>query len=190
MQLITNDYRKLNENLHNSNRHYGTSGHLYADEILALCKRINSYDVLDYGCGKCTLADTLPFVIKKYDPAIRAFHEEPEPADLVVCTDVMEHVEPELLEQVLLHIKSKSKKLTYFALSTSAASKTLEDGRNAHINLKTYVEWFNTISNHFVVLDFKKSGELVVIVCAPVERMVKLPEPKSLELDIKDEMTN
>jgi len=189
MQLITNDYRKLNENLHNTNRNYGTSGHLYSDEILALCKRINSYDVLDYGCGKNSLANTLPFVIKKYDPAIRAFHEDPNPADLVVCTDVMEHIEPDLLDNVLVHLKSKCKKLAYFALSTSAASKTLEDGRNAHINLKTSVEWFNVISNHFVVLDFKKSGELVVIVCAPVERLVRLPEPKSLELETIDEVT-
>jgi len=181
MQLITNEYRKLNENLHNTNQNYGTSGHLYSDEVLSLCKRINSFDVLDYGCGKNSLANTLPFSIKKYDPAIRAFHEDPEPADLVVCTDVMEHIEPELLEQVLLHIKSKCKKLVYFALSTSAAAKTLADGRNAHINLKTCVEWFNVISEHFVVLDYKKSGELVVMIVAPEEKLVKLPEKQPIE---------
>ena len=189
MQLITNEYRKLNEQLHNRNRNYGTSGYLYAEEILNLCKRINSYDILDYGCGKNTLANTLPFIIKKYDPAIRSFHEDPISADIVVCTDVMEHIEPDLLTNVLQHIKSKSNKLVYFAISTAKAAKTLDDGRNAHISLYDHIDWFKKISEIFTILDFKKSGELIVIIAAPVEKIVPLPTIKNPMEDISDETT-
>ena len=171
----------MNENLHNSNRNYGTSGHLYADEILKLCKRANTSDVLDYGCGKNTLANTLPFIIKKYDPAIRAFHEEPEPADIVVCTDVMEHIEPSLNDNVLIHIKSKCKRLVYFSISTEKAAKHLEDGKNAHINLMNSIQWFNKISEYFTILEFKKSGELIVITCAPFEIQVKMTQKEAIE---------
>lgn len=168
MQVITTDYRKLNENLHNSNKQYGTCGHLYADEVLKICKRLNSYDVLDYGCGKNTLANVLPFIIKKYDPAIRAFHEEPESADIVICTDVMEHIEPELLDNVLKHIKSKCKKAVYFAIETTEAKKKLNDGRNAHINILKPIEWFTKLSEFFSVLEFKRVKSLVTFIVTPL----------------------
>lgn len=171
MQVITDQYRKLNETLHNTNIHYGTSGHLYANEILGLCKKHNITDVLDYGCGKNTLANSLPFEIKKYDPAIRAFHEEPEPADLVCCTDVMEHIEPELLDNVLTHMKSKTKKLLFMTISTQPAKKTLADGRNAHICLMDSVKWFNKISEYFLILNLQRQGELLVLLCTPVEKL-------------------
>lgn len=159
MQLITDQYRKLNENLHNHNPDYGTQGHGYADEIINLCGKFNTTDVLDYGCGKSTLADSLPFIIKRYDPAIRAYHEDPDPADIVVVTDVLEHVEPDLLENVLKHIESKTKKLVYFSVCTIQASKTLEDGRNAHICLKTGQEWFNKLSENFNIINYVRNGE-------------------------------
>lgn len=164
MQVITDEYRKLNETLHQTNKHYGTSGHLYANEILKICMNTNTKDVLDYGCGKCTLANNLPFPIKNYDPAIRQFHEEPDPADLVACTDVLEHIEPELLDNVLTHMKSKVKKAVYLAIATRPAQKTLADGRNAHLIVKDGQYWFNKISEYFQILSYAKRGENVIII--------------------------
>lgn len=164
MQTITDNYRKLNENLHNTNASYGTSGHNYADEVLHLCSQISTKDVLDYGCGKCTLANSLPFPIKKYDPCIRAFHEDPEPADLLVCTDVIEHIEPELLDNVLTHMREKTIKAVYLAISTRPASKKLEDGRNAHLIVQNGEYWFNKISEYFQILSYLKRSDVVIII--------------------------
>lgn len=164
MQLITNEYRKLNETLHNKNLTYGTCGFQYSTPILELCNKFNTKDVLDYGCGKCTLANTLPFAIKKYDPAIRCFSNDPEPADIVACTDVMEHIEPELLDNVLAHLKSKTKKLVYLIICTRPAQKTLEDGRNAHLLVKDHLFWFAKISEYFDILNYNRQDSALEII--------------------------
>ena len=167
MQLISNEYRKLNENLHNKNMNYGVSGHKYSGNILSLSQKLNTKDILDYGCGKCTLGNNLPFTINQYDPAIRCFSREPEPADIVACTDVMEHIEPDLLENVLSHIKSKTKKLVYFLIATRPAKKTLEDGRNAHLIVKDSIYWFCKVSEYFDIMTFTKGNEEVEITATP-----------------------
>lgn len=170
MQLITDEYRRLNETLHNTNQYYGMSGHKYSDDILNICHNMNTKDVLDYGCGKCTLANTLPFVIKKYDPAIRAFSEDPDEADIVACTDVMEHIEPRLLDDVLTHIRSKTKKMAYFVISTQPAKKILEDGRNAHLIIEGSTFWFNKLSEYFEILNFSKKGSCLAVIAQAVIR--------------------
>src|ERR1700693_4012363 len=98
MQLITDEYRKLNEELHISNKHYGVSGVYYLNDIAKLLQKMDTQDLLDYGREKTTLAQNLPFTIKKYDPTIQKYKHLPAPADLVVCTDVLEHIEPEMLD--------------------------------------------------------------------------------------------
>lgn len=168
MQLISDEYRKLNEALHVSNKNYGVSGHEYANEIFKLSQRLRTEDILDYGCGKCTLGNSLPFSIKNYDPAIEAYKADPEPADIVACTDVMEHIEPENLDAVLAHIKSKTKQMVYLSISTVVAKKTLEDGRNAHLIVKPAIWWFNKISEYFEVLNYMRAGSNAIIFGKPV----------------------
>jgi len=153
--MISNEYRKLNESLHASSSSYGTSGENYSGEIAEIAFKFNTTDILDYGCGKSTLAHQLPFMINQYDPAIPKFNYNPEPADIVVCTDVMEHIEPEFCEKVILHIHNLTKKLAYLSISIIEAKKTLDDGRNAHINLKSWIEWLALISKYFDLLSEK-----------------------------------
>lgn len=164
MQLITNEYRKLNETLHNRNEYFGTKGHIYADDVLYLAGQYKTTDILDYGCGKNTLANSLPFTINKYDPAIRAFSDDPEPADIVVCTDVMEHIEPDCLDNVLEHIRKKTKKVAYLSISTRLARKTLADGRNAHLIVKKPDWWFARINQYFDINKMTVAGENVIFI--------------------------
>ena len=167
MQLISNDYRKLNENLHNKNLTYGTSGHKYVEQILSLSNKLKTRDILDYGCGKCTLGNNLPFTIKLYDPAIRCFSGEPESADIVACTDVMEHIEPDLLDNVLQHIQSKTKKIAFFVISTRPAQKTLDDGRNAHLIVENSLFWFSKLNEYFEIMTFARGGDDIEITATP-----------------------
>lgn len=143
--LITEEYRQLNSKLHDSNKSYGTSGHLYHEEIRDLASNLGTTDILDYGCGKSTLAMHMPFRIKQYDPAVLKYSTEPKPADLVVCTDVLEHIEPDCLTDVLKHISELTIKVAYFVISTVEAKKFLEDGRNAHLIIGDVRFWVNAI---------------------------------------------
>ena len=87
----------------------------------------------------------------EYDPAIVGKDQEPEPADLVVCTDVLEHIEPDYLDEVLLHLRTKVKKRLFFAISLRPAGKTLADGRNAHLIVESAEWWLDRLSPYFRV---------------------------------------
>ncbi len=164
MQLITDEYRRLNEQLHEDNKKYGMSGHKYVKDVLRLAQQLRSQDILDYGCGKSTLAQNIPFNIKQYDPAITKYKALPEPADLVVCTDVLEHIEPDLIDNVLSHIKSMTKKAAYLVANTNPAVKKLADGRNAHVLLRSPKWWCEKMFEYFHPISFMDNGGNVVFV--------------------------
>ena len=157
--MISNSYRELNAELHKTNEHYGTSGQKYAQQIYALSLSMQTEDILDYGCGKSTLAANLPFKIKQYDPAIKKYSALPKPADVVVCTDVLEHIEPEMLGDVLDHLKSLVKRKGFFIIATRPAKKTLSDGRNAHLIIEDAKWWLNALWDRFKVVGFQDRGD-------------------------------
>ena len=147
--MFSPEYKSLQEQFHNDRPDYGISGSRYADQVFHLAKGMQTRDVLDYGCGKCTLSQNLPFPIQNYDPFIPAYSARPVPADLVVCTDVMEHVESEHVDSVLEDINSLSKKAAFFQIATRPASKTLPDGRNAHLVIQNVGWWTRTLLAYF-----------------------------------------
>lgn len=152
--LISDEYKRLNSELHSTNEHYGTSAINHVNDILSFYKRIGATSILDYGCGKGTLKFAMGKTIdvREYDPAIEGKDDEPEPADLLVCTDVMEHIEPECMEKVISHITSKTKLGAFITICTSPAKKFLADGRNAHISLHSCGEWVDKFAKHFQTL--------------------------------------
>lgn len=163
---ISAEYRKQNEELHKSNKDYGISGARYAPQVQALALSMQTQDILDYGCGKSTLANNLPFKIKQYDPAIPKYSKKPDSADLVICTDVMEHIEPEYLGEVLEDLKRVVKKKGFFIIETRPAKKFLADGRNAHLTQETPRWWLNALWDKFNIVGFQSfpTGEFCVIV--------------------------
>ena len=163
--LITEEYRKLNSELHERNVNYGRSGSENIKVVLELSSRYNSKDILDYGCGKSTLNENLPFQIKQYDPAIEKYANQPEPADIVVCTDVMEHIEPECLDAVLTNIKELTKKVAYFMIATKPALKTLADGRNAHLIVQKPEWWTDKLNEYFKIVSIQEAGDDLLFVC-------------------------
>lgn len=139
--LISDSYRELNALLHRTNESYGTSGKRYADVIRQICDKLGSKDVLDYGCGKRTLEKALGFDIHNYDPCIIGLDKTPEPHDIVACTDVLEHIEPDCLNEVLKDIKRCTKRVAMLLVATRPAVKFLADGRNAHLIQQSYEWW-------------------------------------------------
>lgn len=141
MNLISPEYLKLNAELHSRIPEYGTHGHFHAPEIVTFANAIGTRTILDYGCGRATLANALGERVVNYDPAIPEYSNPPEPADLVTCCDVLEHCEPELLDNVLDHIQSLALKGVFLVIALHPAKKTLADGRNAHL-IQQPPEWW------------------------------------------------
>lgn len=147
----THRYAELQRELHARNVGYGTSGHKHAQHILDLSKAMQTRDVLDYGCGQMGLQKALPFPITNFDPFIHGSDSEPEPHDLVVCGDVLEHIEPECLVPVLMDLRLKTKKLLFVDVAQRPAKKELADGRNAHLIIKSTSWWIAQLAPYFDV---------------------------------------
>ncbi len=146
--MISNEYRELNRRFHQERPDYGTSGQKYAAIVRSLAKRYQAKTILDYGCGKCTLSAALPDLeIYNYDPCIDGLDDRPSSADLVVCTDVLEHVELEYADEVIADLKRLAKNALYILVATGPACKSLPDGRNAHITIKSMEWWMSKFEN-------------------------------------------
>jgi cyclopropane fatty-acyl-phospholipid synthase-like methyltransferase len=140
-------------------------GGKHADTVLKLAAAIGTTSILDYGCGKGYLAKAIPFPIWEYDPAVPGKEECPRPADLVVSTDVLEHIEPDRLAYVLDDLRRVTRKVAYLVIHTGPAQKTLADGRNAHLIQQGAKWWTKRLSKFFKVGKVWKVGaELHVVV--------------------------
>jgi len=163
-ELISDEMRRLNRELHEDNVMYGIGGGKYAETVIKM-KTENINSVLDYGCGKGHLAKALPFPIWQFDPAIPEHAESPRPADLVVCTDVLEHIEPDKLDVVLDDLRRCVLQVGYFVIHLGAAQKTYADGRNAHLIQEPADWWVKKLSQYFDVATAQQRGkELHVVV--------------------------
>lgn len=145
---ISPDYLELQRQFHQSNSGYGVTGHKYADVIREIVEGLGAKSVLDYGCGKGTLKAALGDIVREYDPCIPGKDSEPERADLVVCTDVLEHIEPHRLDNVLEHIRQLGEHVMLI-IATRPANKDLPDGRNAHLIIENADWWKNRLSMMF-----------------------------------------
>lgn len=150
---ITPEYVEMNRQLHELKKGYGTSGERWARAILDYSMHYQTRDILDYGCGKATLSYALPFDIRCYDPAIEGLDKPPEPADIVVCTDVLEHVEEQCVDAVLDELQRLTRIFLFATVATGPARKNLPDGRNAHITQRPLLWWLERLAARFDVMN-------------------------------------
>lgn len=164
--LITPEYLAQQQRLHD-NPHYGRGGHRWSDYVIQM------YDgrgtVLDYGCGKGTLKLALKGMVPmlEYDPAVPG-KDACTGCRWLVCTDVLEHIEPECLDDVLAHIGQKFDYKALLVACTRPAKKVLPDGRNAHLIIEDKEWWLDKLSEFFDVTEIyenpSQDGEVAFIV--------------------------
>lgn len=146
-QLISPRYRDLQRKLHAEPRGYGGRGDKWAGIVLQIALAYEATSILDYGCGEGSLAKVLrsqplgAIRVDEYDPAVPGKDSLPDFADLVVCTDVLEHIEPEHLTSVLAHLRLLARKVVFAVISTKCSNKVLDDGRNAHLIIQPGQWW-------------------------------------------------
>lgn len=169
--LITDEYRSLNTQIHQSDEGWGTTGNKFAHAVAELASQMDARDILDYGAGKRTMEEALSHLvqckIKSYDPCVKNISKTPKPADVVSCTDVLEHVEMKCVNDVLDDLKRVTKKSAFIVISTVEAIKILPDGRNAHITVKPLEWWLPKIMERFKLRKLERLGhEFAVVVDA------------------------
>lgn len=154
---ITDTYRRQQFELHMREPSYGSACLAYVPDIVQIIRGRRVTTMIDYGAGKGRLAEALlpkldpPFELTCYDPGFPKFSDLPEkPAQLVTCIDVLEHVEPDLTENVISHIKSlvAPDGVAFITIGMTPARKVLDDGRNAHINLRRKFQWLDLFDLH------------------------------------------
>lgn len=145
--LISEKYRVMQRILHGQPRGYGGRGDKWAPTVAALMAQYAVSSVLDYGCGQGSLKRAVMLTpwpgvrFDEYDPAIADKAGLPDFADLVVCTDVLEHIEPERLGHVLSHLRLLARKAVFAVISLKDSNKVLADGRNAHLIIRPSTWW-------------------------------------------------
>lgn len=127
---------------------------LHAEEIGRLMTVFDTKSILDYGCGK-GYQYTQEQIHKQYfygimptlyDPAVEQHNKLPSGTfDSVICTDVLEHVPDELLDEIFTEIYSKADKFVYLGICTVLANSLLPDGRNSHVTVESSDWWINRI---------------------------------------------
>lgn len=161
MTLISEEYRAAQEKLH-ENPNYGVASVHYAPIVARVVQQLGVTELLDYGAGKgrlgTALAQILPAspVLHHYDPAVPRWSAQPEPAEFVACIDVLEHIEPGCLDDVLDHLKSLVLRAGLFTVHTGPAVKTLPDGRNAHLIQEPPSWWLPRIMARFGLVAFQR----------------------------------
>lgn len=160
---ISPEYREQNRLLHEQREDYGISGARWADYIGRLMDSERFRTALDFGSGKGTLAKAIGerFPIAEYDPAIPGKDAAPEPAELVICTDVLEHIEPVHLNAVLRELARLSERRLFFNIALCEASKTLPDGRNTHLIVKSATWWRERLERYFYIATWQDRGNMV-----------------------------
>lgn len=174
-ELISEQYREQQRALHDAGN-YGVTAAKYAPKVERLIEANNVSTLLDYGAGsKLSLMRAIadrrklnrPFRYVPYEPAVKKYADPPDPAEMVTCIDVLEHIEPELLDNVLDDLARVTVGIGFFTVSCVPASKTLPDGRNAHLIQMPAAWWLPKLLQRFELHTFQRQhGGFAVLVTA------------------------
>ena len=150
------------ESLHEQGKFGGAARHASV-EINQIIEQEKITHLLDYGCRKKQilrqhLKPVDGFKYQAYDPGVPKLSGDPIPAEVVVACDVLEHIEPQCIDDVLDHIEELTEFLFYATISTREAAKKLSDGRNAHLIQQPMEWWLPKIWERFVIQSFVRQG--------------------------------
>ncbi|OZA72227.1 hypothetical protein [Polynucleobacter sp. 39-46-10] len=126
---ISQSYLDEQKLLH-QNPNYGVASLSFAPIVADFIRQTGIRSVSDYGAGKKNLLlglakagiDSIDYY--PYDPAFEEYGQ-PKSADLVCCIDVLEHIEPDRLENVLGELAQITQNFGFFSIHMGPAAKTL-----------------------------------------------------------------
>lgn len=149
--MISEEYQKQLVDLH-KNPVFGNKKEIPV-EITNLIDQYNILSILDFGCGKGLLIDSIKqqypnIEVYGFDPASAVNNTLPEKVDMIISFDVLEHVEPNFINNTLFDLKSRCNKIMHHVIACHPAKRLLDDGRNAHLIIEKPDWWKVKISEH------------------------------------------
>jgi hypothetical protein len=150
MDLLTPEYKSQLVQKHQTSP-WGGAGWSWIPEIAKLIVRhkLKSPTVLEYGSGRRTFAKTMAWAmphvrIHEYDPGVPEIDVLPLSGsvfDLVLNTDVMEHVEEQFVEQTFDRLYGYCGYAAVFNIACTPSKSTLPNGKNAHVTVRPPAWW-------------------------------------------------
>lgn len=121
------------------------SGEGIPSVVVDILKNKDVTSILDFGSGKGytsqAIAEQFPDVkLHTYDPVTSPI-KLPNSVDMIYSSDVLEHVEADLIDETLADLFTRASKYQYHLIACHPAKKKLNDGRNAHLIIETPKWW-------------------------------------------------
>jgi len=137
--------------------------HEFAPLISQMIEKLGITELLDYGCGKGELIPHLKssheFKIQLYDPAVDEYAGKALPMQMVVCIDVLEHVESEYVAPVLNDLE----RVTGAVLFLSVKEGEFKDWIDSLMD-KFEVQTIQVLPEGFYAICYAKPQPLVEVV--------------------------
>ncbi len=160
-RYITPEYLASQKWLHNRPKGYGGGGDNWAPAVGNIAWDNECKSILDYGCGQGKLGEKIKSLFPSiefvdYDPAIEGKDsiEKYKTFDMVVCTDVLEHIEPNRLAVVINHLFKLTNKVLFLVIATRPSNKFFQDGRNVHLTIEPASWWVERLQHPlFMAID-------------------------------------
>lgn len=145
--------------LHKSpgNTFLGLTLRLYGEEIREHLIKHDVKTLIDYGCGQAMAHPEINFEgggvnLTLYDPAVERYSAKPQGIfDAAICTDVLEHIPEEDLDEVISDLDRYGSKMVFVTVCCRKAKQILPDGRNAHVTVKPEEWWLEKLPDRFIV---------------------------------------
>lgn len=151
--MISEQYKKFLTDLHSKNR-FTEKNYWYLDFKNFISNESLPTSLIDFGCSHGALIQKIKQDFPKiqtvdgYDPGVIEFQNKPNRKyDMLVSTDVIEHIEPEFLDETLRYIDSLYTKTAWIIIACYPAKKSLPDGRNAHLIIEPPSWWIEKIQS-------------------------------------------
>ena len=131
----------------------------HIDAVNQLIREHRIESILDYGCGKA-LHHPPEWRATLYDPAVPQYSTVPQGQyDLVICTDVLEHIPEEDIDRVVAELKQYCKGWLYVSVCCRKSKNKLAlpnhtHRYNAHVCIKPETWWRQRIQGDRVILKF------------------------------------
>mgnify|MGYP002518352225 CR=1 FL=1 len=137
---------------------YGASSVKFFDILYSILKNEDVIYVLDYGCGKSPLLDMLKDKLNhlnvfKYDPVFPEYDILPkQKIDFVICTDVLQHVPLEELDETLSEIALISNRCFFHIKCTDHPTK-FPNGEPTNITVREKQWWKKYLLKFFSIVE-------------------------------------